>query len=120
MHVVVGSASFDVSSRALVIGVLDPALAGDDLVAAAHRMVIAGADAIEVDGAGAVECVRAAVDVPVAAPGAVGSAITDDAATMAVAIVGGARLVRTKDIRTARRVADVLAAVIDAAGTPAR
>jgi hypothetical protein len=39
---------------------------------------------------------------------------------MAVAIVGGARLVRTQDIRTARRVADVLAAVIDAAGTPAR
>jgi methyl coenzyme M reductase subunit C-like uncharacterized protein (methanogenesis marker protein 7) len=64
--------------------------------------------------------VRAAVDVPVVAPGAVESAITDDAATMAVAIVGGGRLVRTRDVRTARRVADVLAAVIDAAGTPAR
>ncbi len=114
MHVLVGSTTFDVSSRAVVIGVLDPGLAADALVATAQEMVVAGADAIEVSGPN--ESLAAAVDIPVIAPGDVGTASADDAVAVAVTVVRGARLVRTRDVRTARRVVDVLAAVIDASG----
>jgi hypothetical protein len=118
VHVVVGSTTFDVSSRALVIGVLDPALPPEDAVATAQQMVLAGADAIETGGAA--EPVRTGVAVPVVSPGDVKCALADDAAAVAVAIARGARLVRTRDVRTARRVADVLAAVIDASGSSQR
>ncbi len=43
---------------------------------------------------------------------------TVDAATHAVAIVSGLRLLRTRDVQAARRVADVLAAIVDAASRP--
>jgi hypothetical protein len=115
VHVVVGSVAFDVSSRALVIGVLDPALTAEGAAAAAQQMVMAGADAIEV--AGAEDAVRAAVDVPVVTAGEVNGPMAEDAAAVAVAVVGGARLVRTGDVQAARRVADVLATVIDASGS---
>jgi hypothetical protein len=39
---------------------------------------------------------------------------TDDVAAMAVSVVMGCRLIRTHDVRAARRVCDVLAAVQDA------
>ena len=47
-------------------------------------------------------------------------ASTGDAAAHAVAIVCGVRLLRTRDVRGARRVADVMAAVLDAASRPRR
>lgn len=114
MQVVVGPSTYDVSSRALVIGVIDPALEGTAQCDAARTMARSGADAIEVGDQEDVAPVGDAVDVPVVTPGTVDSVTAEDAAAVAVAIVGGARVVRTHDVHAARRVADVLAAVIDA------
>jgi len=120
VHVVVGSSVFDVSSRALVIGVIDPGLDGEELAAAARVMVRAGADAIEIGDPARAASLPAELDVPVIGPGEVPGAIADDAAAVAVALVRGARVVRTVDVRAARRVVDVLAAVAGAAGSPCR
>ena len=72
--------------RAVVIGIADDP-------ADAARLQREGADAVE--------------------PGDGGPTL-DTAEEVAVAIMGGAIAVRTRDVRTARRVADVLAVVADA------
>ena len=63
---------------------------------------------------------RIALDTPPAAAGAHPVLVTvppgpDGIAPTAVAVIGGARLIRTSDPRTARRVCDVLAAIFEAA-----
>jgi hypothetical protein len=116
VHLVVGSTTFDVTSRALVIGVLDGDATGDG----ARQLVAAGADILEVPDQTRRDAVRAAAGVPVVGPGEVPGATTaDEAAAVAVAIARGARVVRARDVSAARRVADVLAAVIEA-GPPRR
>jgi len=118
VHVVVGSSTFDVSSRPLVIGVIAAVLGDEDVPGTAVAMVRAGADAIEAGGPARAAWLRTAVDVPVIGPGEVPGVIADDAAAVAVAVVRGARVVRTADVEAARRVADVLAAVRAAASSP--
>jgi hypothetical protein len=102
----------------LVVGVIDPALGADEAEAVAHAMVRAGADAIEIGDPARAGWLRTAFDVPVIGPGEVPGVIADDAAAVAVAVVRGARVVRTADVHAARRVADVLAAVLAAASSP--
>ena len=140
------------SSRALVVGVIDPALDGDAAGSAAEALVRAGADLVEVADPAVADRLRAA-DLPVVGPGGPGVAaarltpgaasplaadaaspaaaaspltpgtatapLADDAAALAVAVVLGAPAVRTHDVRAARRVVDVLAAIADAARTGA-
>jgi hypothetical protein len=120
VHVVVGSSTFDVSSRPLVIGMIAPGVGDEDVTGIALAMVRAGADAIEAGGPTRAASVRVAVDVPVIGPGEVAGVIADDAAAVAVAVVRGARVVRTGDVHAARRVVDVLAAVRTAAQSPSR
>jgi len=103
-----------VSSRATVVGVVDPALDGEALVREVRQMVGAGADVLEVASPADAASVRAAVDVPVVAPGEIDAEPADDAATVAVAILGGTLAVRTHEARVARRVADVLAILVEA------
>jgi hypothetical protein len=102
----------------LVVGVIDPALGADEAAAVAGAMVRAGADAVEIGDPARAAALRTAVDVPVIGPGEVPGVIADDAAAVAVAVVRGARVVRTADVHAARRVADVLAAVRAAASSP--
>ena len=82
--------------------------------------MLAGADVLEVLEPAHVDAVRAVADVPVVGPGEVAGVVADDAGAVAVAIARGARVVRTRDVHAARRVADVLAAVVDAAGPSCR
>jgi dihydropteroate synthase len=103
-----------VSSRALVVGVVDPALDGEALMRQARQMVGTGADLLEVTGSANAARVGAAVDVAVVAPGEIDAEPADDAATVAVAILAGAPAVRTHEVRVARRVADVLALLMEA------
>jgi len=110
--VVIGSTTFDVSIRALVVGLVD---AGPGAQDRARSLVVAGADLLEVTDPAAAEAVRAVVGVPVVVPDAVDGVVAEDAAALAVAIARGARVVRTHEVRAARRVADVLAAVHAAA-----
>jgi len=116
VHVVVGSSTYDVTTRALVVGLLDGPASADH----ARRLVAAGADVLEVVDSAQLDAVRAAVDIPVVGPGEVTGVVADDAGSVAVAIARGARVVSTRDVHAARRVADVLAAVIDAGGPSCR
>jgi hypothetical protein len=99
------------SSRALVIGLVDAGLDGAALVEAAIELVRIGADLVEVPDPAAAARLRAAADLPVVGPGATHASVADDVAALAVAVVGGARAVRTHDVRAARRVVDVIAAI---------
>jgi hypothetical protein len=86
----VGSRTYDLTTRCLVI--------------AAEGAPPEGADLLEVDG-----------PVPDAGPLFVDVTEADcPIAAVAVAVIGGARLVRTADPRGARRVCDVLSAVMEA------
>ena len=86
-----GSRTYDLTTRALVI--------------AAAGAPAEGADLTEVDGPLPVDRHPLFVDVTEA---------ECPTAAVAVAIIRGARLVRTADARGARRVCDVLAAVMEA------
>ena len=87
----VGARTYDLTTRALVV--------------AAAGAPAEGADLVEVDGPLPVDGHPLFVDV------------TDaecPTAAVAVAVIRGARLVRTADVRGARRVCDVLAAILEA------
>jgi hypothetical protein len=91
MHLTIGSRTYDVTTRALVIAAAGAPAEGADLVELDGPLPeAAGALFVDVTGA---ECPTAAA---------------------AVAVIRGARLVRTTDPRGARRVCDVLAAVMEA------
>lgn len=103
----------DLTTRALVMGVIDDrGLAPEDRRNEAQRLAAAGADLIEVGGV-VLDVGLNEVPAQVAAelPPFVA---TDDVAEMAVSVVMGCRLIRTHDVRAARRVCDVLAAVQEA------
>ena len=92
----VGSRTYDLTTRALVIAAAGAPAEGADLMEIPGPLPLfvatpeAGALLVDVTEA---ECPTAAV---------------------AVAVIRGARLVRTADVRGARRVCDVLAAVMEA------
>ena len=161
MRLTLGSHRYDLTTRALVMGVLDaPGVLvdqGADLVelavpdrpvavpvcvpaadeAAVELALAAGASLVHLPWASAEMLVRcaeggAAVIVPTAAADdAAAAGLTPDrivpesrmldvtgeecpAAATAVGVIRGARIVRTADVRGARRVCDVLAAVMEA------
>ena len=87
----VGSRTYDLTTRALVIAAAGAPADGADLMEVDGPLPVGG-HPLFVDVTGA-ECPTAAV---------------------AVAVIRGARLVRTADPRGARRVCDVLAAVMEA------
>ena len=87
----VGSRTYDLTTRVLVIAAAGAPAEGADLLEADGPFPVDG-HPLFVDVTGA-ECPTAAV---------------------AVAVIRGARLVRTADPRGARRVCDVLAAVLEA------
>jgi hypothetical protein len=175
VQVVLGSSTYDVSHRALVIGLLDPLVDDEAVREQASALVALGADALAVDAADTatavalvsflrsevpvvvatsridvvVEAARAGAPVLMAAdlaPAAIANGVpadailldagghiatppgpvhplvvsTGNAAAHAVAIVCGVRLLRTRDVRGARRVADVMAAVLGAASKSRR
>ncbi len=91
MHLTIGSRTYDVTTRALVI--------------AAAGAPAEGADLLDTDGPLPEEAGPLFVDVTNA---------DCPTAAVAVAVIHGARLVRTADPRGARRVCDVLAAVLEA------
>ena len=90
MHVTIGSRTYDVTTRALVIAAAGAGGEGADL----------SDDDPLPDDAGPLFIDVTAADCPTAA--------------IAVAVIRGARLVRTTDVPGARRVCDVLAAVMEA------
>ena len=91
MLLTIGSRTYDVTTRALVIAAAGTAVEGADLVEDDGPLPeAAGPLFVDVTGA---QCPMAAT---------------------AVAVIRGARLVRTADARGARRVCDVLAAVLEA------
>lgn len=89
MHLTIGAHTYDLTTRALVIAAAGAPAEGADLP---DRPLPAGAGPLFVDVTGE-DCPTAAV---------------------AVAVIRGARLIRTTDVRGARRVCDVLAAVMEA------
>ena len=137
MRLTLGSQSYDLTSRALVVGARDPVLgsAGDE--AALDRALAAGAALVHLPaptGAALRRCAEAGV-VVIVPPAAVADAVaaglaldrvlpeallldvtTSDCpmAATAVGVIRGARIVRTADVKGARRICDVLAAVLEA------
>ena len=157
MRLTLGSRSFDLTTRALVMGVAGVPAGGADLVELDHpsglssvpvcvavsdeagvaRALVAGASLVrmaEPTTAGLARCAAAgaAVMVPPDAGGrAAGAGLPPDrvvpdtllldvtaeacpSAATAAGVIRGARIVRTADVRGARRVCDVLAAVMEA------
>ena len=106
MLVTLGSRTYDVTTRALVIAAAGAAADGADLVEVAGPQPLY---VTPVDEAGG----EPALIVPDRLFADVTGADCPTAAT-AVAVIRGARLVRTADVRGARRVCDVLAAVLEA------
>ena len=109
-----GTASVE---RALVVGVLHGrGLALPDLCLAVEGMLARGADKVDLEGvsdedrAAVVDSLPGRVVADAAAELA-GAVTTASIPAMAVAVVNGCRRIRTADVRAARRVADVLAAV---------
>jgi hypothetical protein len=90
MHLTIGPRTYDLTTRALVIAAAGAPAEGADLFD--DDPLPDGAGPLFVDVTGA-ECPTAAT---------------------AVAVIRGARLIRTADPRGARRVCDVLAAVLEA------
>jgi hypothetical protein len=114
-----GDRRFDITTRAIIVGIV---AAHDDAAAevAAQRLVVEGADALEAPTRGTL---ARRVDVPVLVSGELppstmtapaGVSLGELIGTLTAAIVGGARIIRTADVRPARRVADVVAAILAA------
>jgi hypothetical protein len=153
MHLALGSRRYDLSTRALVLGVAGAGVEGADLVegagsglpvcvavsddAGVGRALSAGAALLrmaEPTTAGLQRCAAAgaAVVLPAgacdraAAAGVPPDRIVPDrllldvtgaacpTAATAAGVIRGARIVRTADVRGARRICDVLAAVLEA------
>lgn len=104
------------AERALVVGVLDGrGLVLADLCLAVEGLLAAGADKVDAEGVNDED--RAALVRSL--PGRVvtdqteitDAVTTSSVAAMSVAVIKGCRTIRTPDVRAARRVADVLAAV---------
>lgn len=135
MHLTLGERTYDVTTRALVVAVVGldglgsapPRPDGADIV---ELDVPAGTRAVTVANAVAALAKLAGVPVAIATndpdlrraavdAGSVGAlgreAVTANTpAAVAVAVLNGCRLIRTTDVRGARRVVDVLAAVMEA------
>jgi hypothetical protein len=96
------------SSRAVVVGIVDQPSDGE-------RLVAAGADRLDVSGLDErdITVVRGRVDVPVLVE-PLGVEARETVAELAAAAALGAPVLRTHDVRAARRVADVMAAVVEA------
>ena len=106
MLLTLGSRTYDVTTRALVIAAAGTAAEGADLLEVAGPQPLYVVAANEAGG-------QPALIVPDTLFVDVAGADCPTAAT-AVAVIRGARLVRTTDVRGARRVCDVLAAVLEA------
>ena len=124
MRLTLGAHSYDLTTRALVVGVSDVSeVPGPGLVrlreptadalarcAAARAVVIVPAEWMDAAGAAGLPPDRIVPD----------SLLLDvtgsdcPVAATAVGVIRGARIVRTEDVRGARRVCDVLAAVMEA------
>ncbi len=93
MRLDLGNQTYDLTARALVVGAVEE---GADLAdeAVAHLGQIGHVREID--------------------PGTAQILTTDDVPTMAVSVVLGCRLIRTHEVRAARRVCDVLASVWEA------
>jgi hypothetical protein len=111
------------AGRARVVGVLDGrSLDLPDLCLAVEGLLAAGADTVDLDGVDDGDRATVARTLP----GRVvtdqseltGAVTTSSVAAMAVAVVRGCRTIRTPDVRAARRVADVLAAVERGSASP--
>ena len=138
MRLTLGSRSYDLTSRALVVGARgDPvfASAGDD--AALERALSEGAAlvhlpaptphalrrcaeagvAVVVPSAAVGDALAAGLPLDRVAPQTLLLDVTESPCPMAetaVGVIRGARIVRTADVKGAQRICDVLAAVLDA------
>ena len=135
MRLTLGARSYDLTTRAMEVRDADAPVAEDD--AALDRALAAGAGIVRLTNPSAdalAQCAEAgvAVIVPAAAIETAAAAglpadrvvpdtllvdVTGDscpAPVTAVAVIRGARIVRASDVRAARRVCDVLAAVMEA------
>ncbi len=118
MFVALGDRQWDVTHRAVVIGVVD----GDDPEAQAARHLADGADLLAMEPGVQVVAALPRVDAGGPELEALGGllvpapALHEDRetvlATQSLAITRGARVVLTRDVRGTRRVADVLAAIL--------
>jgi hypothetical protein len=106
MLLTLGSRTYDVTTRSLVIAAAGTAPDGADLVEVAGPDPLYVAPADEAGGEPTL-IVRDTLFVDVAGADC-------PTAAVAVAVIRGARVVRTADVRGARRVCDVLAAVLEA------
>jgi hypothetical protein len=116
--VALGDRQWDVTHRALVLGVVD----GPEPLAQAARHLAEGADLLAVDGDLDIDATVPVVvldgpelaglgDLVVPAPDE-GADRERVLAVQSLAITRGARVVLTRDVRGTRRVADVLAAIL--------
>ncbi|HTJ75374.1 MAG TPA: hypothetical protein VL337_08410 [Acidimicrobiales bacterium] len=128
MRLVLGSRSYDLDTRALVIGVDDAP--GADLVEGAPGGFATAADDAGFDAALSTGACLIHLTAPTAAQlrrcAEAGIAVVDEQLFLDVAgepcplpalaagVVGGARIIRTADVRAARRVVDVIAAILEA------
>src|SRR5436305_8920564 len=128
MRLVLGSRSYDLDTRALVIGVGDGP--GADLVEGAVGGFATVTDEPELEAALSTGACLVRLTAPTAAQlrrcAEAGVAVVDERLFLDVAgepsplpavaagVVSGARIVRTTDVRAARRVADVIAAILEA------
>jgi hypothetical protein len=128
MRLLLGSRSYDLDTRALVIGLEDAP--GADLVEGAPEGFATATDESELDAALAAGACLVRLTAPTAAQlrrcEEAGVAVVDERLFLDVAgepcplpavaagVVSGARIVRTTDVRAARRVADVIAAILEA------
>ena len=117
-----GAREWDVTHRAVVIGLVDADLDGDGPDAQVARHLAEGADLVALEPGVEVASTPAAVDLHGSELAALGDlvlpapAASEDRetvlATQSLAITRGARVVVTRDVRGTRRVADVLAAIL--------
>jgi hypothetical protein len=128
MRLVLRSRSYDLDTRALVVGVGEAP--GADLVEGAPGGFASAADESELDAALATGACL--IRLPAPTPSMLrrcaesGVAVVDERLFLDVAgepcplpaiaagVVAGARVIRTTDVRAARRVADVIAAILEA------
>jgi len=132
MHLTLGFRAYDLTTRALVIAAAGTGPEGADLmeVAGPHPLFMTAEDDAGVERAVAAGAALVRVPEPTAGVrrrcAAAGVALVEGSlfldvtgadcptAAVAVGVIRGARLVRTTDARGARRVCDVLAAVLEA------
>ncbi len=118
MLVALGDRQWDVTHRALVLGLVDGPDPGDQ----AARHVADGADLLALAPGVAIQAAVPMVDLGGPELAALGDLVvpaTDEGddrervlAVQSLAITRGARVVITRDVRGTRRVADVLAAIL--------